>query len=111
LIQIKWPACDVAHASRLRRFYTRTGRKSEAWSLYKHREFYVGGALPSWTISSATGPCAPQRFGYNVVCLYPTTGASIVTVTFRGVNQPGADADFRALACVATRRSTRSHCI
>lgn len=38
---------------------------------------------------------APQRFGYNVVRLYPTAGASTVTVTFRGVDQPGSDADFR----------------
>ncbi|GLQ91119.1 DUF6055 domain-containing protein [Dyella acidisoli] len=38
---------------------------------------------------------APQRFGYNVVRLYPTAGASTVTITFRGVDQPGSDADFR----------------
>ena len=38
---------------------------------------------------------APQRFGYNVVRLYPTAGASTVTVTFRGVDQPGSNADFR----------------
>jgi hypothetical protein len=38
---------------------------------------------------------APQRFGYNVVRLYPTNGATTVTVKFRGVNQTGSDADFR----------------
>jgi hypothetical protein len=38
---------------------------------------------------------APQRFGYNVVRLYPTSGASTVTVKFRGINQAGSDADFR----------------
>ncbi len=38
---------------------------------------------------------APQRWGYNVVRLYPTSGASTVTVTFRGVLQSGANTDFR----------------
>ena len=38
---------------------------------------------------------APQRFGYNVVRLYPTTGATTVTVTFRGISQSGSNADFR----------------
>lgn len=38
---------------------------------------------------------APQRFGYNVVRLYPTQGATTVTVKFRGINQTGSDADFR----------------
>jgi hypothetical protein len=38
---------------------------------------------------------APQRFGYNVVRLYPTNGSTTVTVKFRGVNQTGSDADFR----------------
>jgi hypothetical protein len=38
---------------------------------------------------------APQRFGYNVVRLFPVSGASTVTVKFRGVNQAGSDADFR----------------
>jgi len=38
---------------------------------------------------------SPQRFGYNVVRLYPASGASTVTVKFRGVDQPGSDADFR----------------
>lgn len=38
---------------------------------------------------------APQRFGYNVVRLYPASGATTVTVKFRGVNQAGSDADFR----------------
>jgi len=38
---------------------------------------------------------APQRFGYNVVRLYPQAGASSVTVTFRGINQSGSNADFR----------------
>ena len=38
---------------------------------------------------------APQRFGYNVVRLYPVAGAADVTVTFRGINQVGSNADFR----------------
>jgi len=38
---------------------------------------------------------APQRFGYNVVRLYPETGATTVSVKFRGVNQAESDADFR----------------
>ncbi|GAA5168741.1 Svx/AvrXca family virulence/avirulence protein [Viridibacterium curvum] len=38
---------------------------------------------------------APQRFGYNVVRLYPESGASTVTVKFRGDNPSGSDADFR----------------
>ena len=38
---------------------------------------------------------APQRWGYNVVRLYPEAGATSVSVTFRGVTQSGANADFR----------------
>jgi hypothetical protein len=38
---------------------------------------------------------APQRWGYNVVRLYPDASAASVSVTFRGVVQNGADADFR----------------
>lgn len=38
---------------------------------------------------------APQRFGYNVVRLYPVDGASTVAVTFRGIDQSGSNADFR----------------
>jgi hypothetical protein len=38
---------------------------------------------------------APQRLGYNVVRLFPTVGATTVSVKFRGVAQPGSDADFR----------------
>ncbi|MFY0573842.1 DUF6055 domain-containing protein [Cystobacter fuscus] len=38
---------------------------------------------------------APQRWGYNIVRLYPETGATSVTVTFRGVTQSGADSDWR----------------
>lgn len=38
---------------------------------------------------------APQRFGYNVVRLYPTDGATTVRVKFRGIDQPGSDAGFR----------------
>jgi hypothetical protein len=38
---------------------------------------------------------APQRWGYNVVRLYPESGASSVQVTFRGVVQSGADSDWR----------------
>ncbi|WP_224362365.1 DUF6055 domain-containing protein [Hyalangium versicolor] len=38
---------------------------------------------------------APQRWGYNIVRLYPEAGATSVTVTFRGVTQTGADSDWR----------------
>ena len=38
---------------------------------------------------------APQRWGYNVVRLYPDAGATSVSVTFRGLTQSGANADFR----------------
>lgn len=38
---------------------------------------------------------APQRFGYNVVRLYPTAGATTVRVKFRGIDQAGSDAGFR----------------
>lgn len=38
---------------------------------------------------------APQRFGYNVVRLYPVSGATTVTVKFRGVDPSRSDADFR----------------
>jgi len=38
---------------------------------------------------------APQRFGYNVVRLYPTAGATTVSVKFRGIDQAGSDAGFR----------------
>ena len=38
---------------------------------------------------------SPQRFGYNVVRLYPVNGATTITVKFRGINQTGSDADFR----------------
>ena len=38
---------------------------------------------------------APQRFGYNVVRLYPEAGATTVGVTFRGINKTGSNADFR----------------
>jgi hypothetical protein len=38
---------------------------------------------------------APQRWGYDIVRLYPDAGASQVTVTFRGVTQDGADSDWR----------------
>ncbi len=38
---------------------------------------------------------APQRYGYNIVRLYPDAGAQNVTVTFRGVVQPAANTDFR----------------
>ncbi|WP_245541869.1 DUF6055 domain-containing protein [Uliginosibacterium gangwonense] len=38
---------------------------------------------------------APQRFGYNVVRLYPEAGATTITLKFRGINQSGSDADFR----------------
>ena len=38
---------------------------------------------------------APQRWGYNLVRLYPEAGSSEVTVTFRGVVQTAAHSDFR----------------
>ncbi len=38
---------------------------------------------------------APQRWGYNIVRLFPVAGATTVKVTFRGLRQSGADADFR----------------
>ena len=38
---------------------------------------------------------APQRWGYNLVRLWPEPGASEVTVTFRGVVQAAASSDFR----------------
>ncbi len=38
---------------------------------------------------------APQRWGYNIVRLFPDSGATSVTVTFRGVTQVGADSDWR----------------
>jgi hypothetical protein len=38
---------------------------------------------------------APQRFGYNVVRLYPEAGASTVSVRFRGVTQEGANSGWR----------------
>jgi len=38
---------------------------------------------------------APQRWGYNVVRLYPDPGATSVRVTFRGVTQPEANSGFR----------------
>lgn len=38
---------------------------------------------------------APQRWGYNLVRLYPEAGATSVTVTFRGVVQSAAHSDFR----------------
>jgi len=38
---------------------------------------------------------APQRWGYNVVRLYPDAGATQVTVTFRGVTQAAANSDWR----------------
>ncbi|SEU18065.1 hypothetical protein SAMN05443639_10933 [Stigmatella erecta] len=41
------------------------------------------------------GAWAPQRWGYNIVRLYPDAGATSVTVTFRGVTQGGADSDWR----------------
>ena len=44
---------------------------------------------------------APQRWGYNLVRLYPDAGATTVTVSFRGVTQTGADSDWR-WALVAT---------
>ncbi|HEX5101469.1 MAG TPA: DUF6055 domain-containing protein [Polyangiaceae bacterium] len=38
---------------------------------------------------------APQRWGYDIVRLYPDSGAASVTVTFRGVLQAAANTDFR----------------
>jgi hypothetical protein len=44
---------------------------------------------------------APQRWGYNIIRLYPDPGATSVTVTFRGVTQTAANSDWR-WAMVAT---------
>lgn len=38
---------------------------------------------------------APQRWGYNIIRLFPDSGATSVTVTFRGVIQSEAKSDFR----------------
>ncbi|SHO56889.1 DUF6055 domain-containing protein [Vibrio quintilis] len=38
---------------------------------------------------------APQRWGYNIIRLYPESGASKVTVKFRGVVQQNANSDWR----------------
>jgi hypothetical protein len=47
---------------------------------------------------------APQRFGYNVARVIPDSGATSVTVTFRGVTQSGANSDWR-WGLVATNSS------
>ena len=44
---------------------------------------------------------APQRWGYNLIRLFPDPGATSVTVTFRGVTQTAANSDWR-WALVAT---------
>ena len=38
---------------------------------------------------------APQRYGYNIVRLYPDAGATSVTVTFRGVTAASPSPDWR----------------
>lgn len=38
---------------------------------------------------------APQRWGYDVVRLFPDTGATHVAVNFRGIPQVGANSDWR----------------
>jgi Family of unknown function (DUF6055) len=38
---------------------------------------------------------APQRFGYNVIRLYPDSGATSVTVSFRGVTSAAPSPDWR----------------
>ncbi len=38
---------------------------------------------------------APQRYGYNIVRLYPDSGATSVTVTFRGVTSAPSSPDWR----------------
>jgi len=38
---------------------------------------------------------APQRYGYNVVRLYPESGSTSVTVTFRGVTSSPSSPDWR----------------
>ena len=38
---------------------------------------------------------APQRFGYNVIRLYPESGATSVTVSFRGVTLAAPSPDWR----------------
>jgi Family of unknown function (DUF6055) len=51
---------------------------------------------------------APQRWGYNIVRLYPDAGATTVTVTFRGVTQAGADSDWRAVVTAGGYRLGRN---
>jgi hypothetical protein len=50
---------------------------------------------------------APQRWGYNLVRLYPDAGAASVTITFRGVIQSAANSDWR-WGLVATDASVTS---
>ena len=50
---------------------------------------------------------APQRWGYNVVRLYPDAGATTVTVTFRGVVQTAATSDWRWGLVATGRRLTK----
>jgi hypothetical protein len=38
---------------------------------------------------------APQRYGYNIIRLYPESGATSVTVTFRGVTSAPSSPDWR----------------
>jgi hypothetical protein len=38
---------------------------------------------------------APQRYGYNIIRLYPDAGATSVTVTFHGVTGAPASPDWR----------------
>jgi hypothetical protein len=38
---------------------------------------------------------APQRYGYNIIRLYPDSGATSVTVTFRGVTSAPSSPDWR----------------
>jgi hypothetical protein len=69
-----------------------------------HRLMPLEALDDSWTTDHRfTSPFygSPQRFGYNVVRLYPSAGASTVTVKLRGIDQAGSDADFR-WALVAT---------
>jgi len=50
---------------------------------------------------------APQRWGYNLIRLYPDAGAQSVSVKFRGVVQPGANVGWR-WGLVATDANTQN---
>jgi hypothetical protein len=51
---------------------------------------------------------APQRWGYNIVRLFPDPGATEVQVTFRGVTQSGANSGWRWGLVATDSNVTRS---